>query len=421
MQIPNVWHEDLNNQISDTLHQEAERRMRLFTIGKEPTEWLAQRKTLKQKIWTLLGCHYDAALPLDVQVTRTIQQDGYRIDCLHYQSRPGLRVTANLYVPNGNGPFPAVINMHGHWSQGHLAARVQMRGHLLASEGYVVLIVDAFGSGERCPEHGTYEYHGAMVGGALLQLGETLMGAQVVDNMRGVDLLQSLPYVDPAQIGATGGSGGGNQTMWVSAMDDRIKASVPVVSVGSFASYVGNSNCVCELLPYGLTETEESGVLALTAPRAIKICNCLHDLNPTFFVTEMLRTFKDARAVYQRLNVDQNFSYQAFNSPHGYWPEVIEAMLGFFDFHLKGIGHGAPRTPAKSVQALPESEVMVFALGTRPANFKTIPAWCQSKGTELATTRPTASMDGLQQLFRCLKPRKLAASRAQSQRDGWQP
>lgn len=421
MQIPNVWHEDLNTQITDILHLEAERRLRLFTIGKNPADWLARRQELKQKLWSLLGCRYDATLPLDCQITRTIRQNGYRIDCLHYQSRPGLRVTANLYVPDGPGPFPGVINMHGHWSQGHLAARVQMRGHLLAQEGYVVLIVDAFGSGERCPEHGTYEYHGQVIGGALLQAGETLMGAQVVDNMRGIDLLQSLPCVDPGRIGATGASGGGNQTMWVTAMDDRIKASVPVVSVGSFASYVGNTNCICELLPYGLTETEESGVLALTAPRPLKICNCLHDSNPTFFVTEMLRSFKDARAVYQLLNADQNFTYQAFNLPHGYWPEVAETMLGFFDFHLRGIGHGAPRTPAKPFQTLPENELMVFAPGTRPDDFKTIPAWCQHQGRELAASRPAATTASLQQLFHVLKPRQLAESRAQSLNDGWQP
>ncbi len=113
-----------------------------------------------------------------------------------------------------------------------------------------------------------------------MNIGESLMGIQISDNMRGVDLLCSLPYVDPQNIGATGASGGGNQTMWLAAVDERIKAAVPVVSVGTFESYVMRSNCICELLIDGLTFTEEAGVLALA--RAIMPCNHKKDDNPTF-------------------------------------------------------------------------------------------------------------------------------------------
>src|SRR5690606_40370156 len=71
-----------------------------------------------------------------------------------------------------------------------------------------------------------------------------------------VDLLLSLPFVDKENIGATGASGGGNQTMWFAALDERIKAAMPIVSVGTFESAVMGSNCVCELMPGGLTFTE---------------------------------------------------------------------------------------------------------------------------------------------------------------------
>jgi len=379
MTLPRVWNEPLTGQISGQLRAEAERLFRVHQLPKAKDDWLKRREELRSQLWNAMGVSYDSAIPLDVQVTKTIPCDGYKILCLHYQSRPGIRVTGNLYVPDGKGPFPAVINVHGHWAQGRLAERVQSRGHSLAKNGYVCLAVDAWGSGERCTEHGVYTYHGSAVGSSLLLLGETLLGAQVVDNMRGVQLLTELPYVQADKIGATGASGGGNQTMWLTAMDDRIQAAMPVVSVGTFASYVMRSNCICELLPGGLTFTEESGVLALAAPRALKICNCLRDSNPTFFVSEMLRSFNEARKVFQALDADDKFSYQAFDLPHGFWPEVREAMLGFFDLHLKGIGHGQPRRELPFT-CLPEEEVMVFPKGERPETITTIVDYCREQG-----------------------------------------
>ena len=67
-------------------------------------------------------------LPLDVEVTGIIHRNGYRIEKLAFQADCNRYVTACLYVPDGDGPFPAVLNVHGHWKQGHLAERVQKEG-----------------------------------------------------------------------------------------------------------------------------------------------------------------------------------------------------------------------------------------------------------------------------------------------------
>src|SRR5690606_3529978 len=122
-------------------------------------------------------------------------------------------------------------------------------GHSLAKNGYVCLTIDAFGSGERATTHGDYEYHGANLGASLMNIGESLLGVQVVDNMRAVDLLLSLPFVDKENIGATGASEGSIHTMLFAALYERIKAAIPIVSVATFESAVMGSNCVCELMP----------------------------------------------------------------------------------------------------------------------------------------------------------------------------
>ncbi len=382
MHIPQVWSEPFANYIENDLKNEAAKLFRIHQLPDNLEAWHKCRKKLCENIWNNLGVRYDNSLDLDLRVSAEIQMDGYLIQNVYFQSRPGLYVTGNLYIPDGDGPFPGVVGMHGHWSQGRLAERVQSRGHSLAKNGYVCLLVDAWGSGERSTIHGEFEYHGAGLGGALFNIGESLMGAQIVDNMRAVDVLCALENVDSGRIGATGASGGGNQTMWLSAMDERIAAAVPVVSVGTFESYIMGSNCICECLPNGLTFTEESGVLALVAPRALKICNCLGDSNPTFFPSEMLRSYAEARKVFQAYGKDSQLSYQIFNKPHGYWPEIREAMLGWFDLHLKGIGHGAPKVE-KAFECLPEEKLMVFPKGKRPAEVISIAEYCRKKGSGL--------------------------------------
>ena len=81
--------------------------------------------------------------------------------------------------------------------------------------------------------------------------------------------------------------------MWLAAIDERVKAAVPVVSVGTFESYVMRSNCICELLIDGLTFTEEAGVLALA--RAIMPCNHTKDAPTFFYLLKMLRSYNNAK------------------------------------------------------------------------------------------------------------------------------
>jgi len=291
--------------------------------------------------------------------------DGYTIKNIFFQTRPGIYATANLYIPDGDGPFPGIIHMIGHFSQSRIGVDgPQEIGHTLALNDYVCLSIDPWGAGERTTVHGIFEYHGANLGASLLNIGESLPGLQISDNIRGVDLLQSLPYVDANKIGATGASGGGNQTMWLGAVDERIKVVIPVVSAGTFESYVMGHNCICETMPNGLNFTEEAGVLALIAPRVLAVYNALRDDNPAFLTSEMLRSYKNARPVFELYGAGRNISYTLFDLPHGYHPEMREAMLGCFDLYLKGIGDGSLKKE-KPFNTLAPEKLMTFPAGKR--------------------------------------------------------
>lgn len=363
--IPKVW-----NQCRDA--------GRFSELNAFPENWTHYSKTLRRKLWKLFGVEYDKTLPLDLKVIRSSVHENITLRHVTYQTRPGVYTTATIYFPQGNGPFPAVINMHGHWPQGRLAARVQSRGFALAKMGYVVISPDTFGSGERSTTHTVFEHHGRSFGSNIFNLGETLMGCLLVDNMRGVDVLALLPEVDASRIGATGASGGGNQTMYLAAMDDRIKAAVPVCSVGSYESYLYEPNCCCETLPGGLEVTEMGGILALAAPRAMLICTGLYDVK-TFSPHEMLRSYDAALPVYKKLGAWEKFTYRIFNHGHAYSPEVRQAMLGFFELHLKGKGIGAP-VDEPEFTTVPEDDMLAFAPGERPENVVSFAAYLNKKG-----------------------------------------
>ena len=384
--LPNVFTEPHGDLIESKLRQEAVLRFPLFQLPRTKNEWDIYRVKLKNEIIKKTGALVHQNLPLNLKETGSVKMKGYIIKNIAFQTRPGIYATANLYIPDGDGKFPAVIVMMGHSQEGRLYDKYQAVGITLALNGYLSLCIDPWGSGERTTIHGVFEDHGDEnnLGIALMDIGEPLMGMLLTDNIRGVDLLCSLPYVDAQKIGATGSSGGGNQTMWLTAMDERIKAAVPVVSAGTFEAYIMGTPCICEVLIDGLTFTEESAVLALIAPRAIKMCNHFKDDLQAFNPREMLRSYKNAKPVFEMMEAGNNIAYQTFDLTHGYWPEDRETMLGWFALHLKGASDG---TPVKEIpfNTLPIEQLMVYAKGKRDPQVVTTETYCKQKGNELRT------------------------------------
>ncbi len=375
-----VWAEPGGPILKEALRLEARMLHQMHQPPARMRDWLALRKRLTRLLLDAAGT-FPAPPNLDVREHGQIQAEGYRMIKLSYQSRPGLRVTAILYRPDGPGRFPAVLNMHGHWHQGKIAATVSERCQVLAKEGFVVLSPDAIGAGERGTRPGEFEYHGHHQSASLLSAGETLLGMQLNDNMRGLDLLETLDSVDGNRIGATGASGGGNQTLWLSALDPRVKASVPVVSIGTFESYVTNYNCWCETLPGGLEITETWGALGLIAPNPLLILTAAREKNPAFLQGEMLRSYAAAQKIYGLYGATDRISCQSVDLPHCYLPEMQRHMLGWFKYWLMGNGTPLPRA-LPAVPEFPERELMCFPGTTRPPEVKSLLAYSSLRTVE---------------------------------------
>ncbi|MFT5465529.1 MAG: gamma-glutamyltranspeptidase/glutathione hydrolase [Verrucomicrobiales bacterium] len=191
--------------------------------------WQAERREffLKQ-----LG-GFPERTPLNPQITGKREFDDYRIEKLYFESQPGFHVTCTLYLPLGDGPFPAVLHPTGHSASAKNRELYQQASITIARGGCAVICYDPVGQGERRQllkpdgsKYATTEEHMLINQGAFL-LGSNTARYMIWDGMRVIDYLQSRPDIMPDKIGCTGISGGGTNTSYLMALDDRIVAAAP--------------------------------------------------------------------------------------------------------------------------------------------------------------------------------------------------
>ena len=340
----------------------------------------------------------DGPCPLEPEILGTLARAGYAIERLTFQSRPGVRVTANLYRPDPvSKPCPAVLSVHGHWAWARMDPHVQPRCIGLAKLGYVVLCVDAFGAGERAIEPGPGTYHGGLTGASLLPVGTPLIGLQVYDNRRAVDYLISRPEVDPGRLAITGASGGGNQTLYAGATDDRLKAVIPVCGIGTYDSYLTTACCVCEVNVGGAVYATTADLLAMVAPRALLVISAKSDALQ-FSVGEAAKSVAQARERFRLLGQEAKIRHLAVDSGHDYNAPMREAMYGWVEKWLCDRGDGGPiKEPELQVEDV--AALRCYPDGrSRPKTVVTIPEFAYKEGTRTSgraseAARPQGAME----------------------------
>lgn len=347
--------------------------------------WSARRTLLREQLAAAWGGFPKDHAPLEPRILDILDRPAYRIEKLTFQTLPGVWMTANAWVPKRSGRLPAVLCVHGHWQGAKQDPHVQARCAGLATLGFFVLAVDAFGAGERGIGKALGEYHGEMTAATLFPVGRPLSGIQVCENMRAVDYLISRPEVDPEKLGITGASGGGNQSMYAGAWDERFKAVVPVCSVGTYRAYLGAACCMCEVVPGAIKFTEESGVLALVAPRALMVISATQDAFQ-FSVGEARKSVAGARSIFALHNREAAIQHVIVESPHDYNQPMREAMYGFMMQHLAGSGDGSPIAEPPITLEEPET-LRCYPGETRPDEWLTLPAFASHEAKRLADQR----------------------------------
>ena len=333
--------------IDKVLAAESDRLSAKFLDGAKTAEqWTAKRPKLVREFYDMLGLWpLPDKTPLNPVITRTIESQGAVIDCLHFQSMPGLYVTANLYRPKGNTKrLPSILYVCGHSNRGRDGSKSahQDQGLWFANNGYNCLIVDTVELGEiKGEHHGTYGIRGGK-GPAPTRMwwhsaGYTPAGVECWNGIRALDYLRTRDDVDGQQLGVTGISGGGAATFWIAAGDERVKVAVPVSGMSDLESYVKDKivdgHCDCMFF-YNTYQWDWPLIAALIAPRPFLFANS--DADTIFPMAGNRRISDKMRKLYKLVGVPEKFDDYVSVGGHAYRPDLRVAVFRFLNKHLKG-------------------------------------------------------------------------------------
>ena len=319
-------------------------------------EWRRRRPEVERAFRKAIGLEsLPERTPLHARTLARHDFGDYTIENLIFESRPGFPVTANLYRPKApaKGKRPAVLCPIGHYLlPGKAYPEIQARCIKLARMGFVVLVYDAIGHGERMVPGNIHHEAGY----ALLPLGETVAGWMVWDSMRGIDYLLSLAEVDPARIGVTGNSGGGLNTLFTAALDPRVSAATVAGYTFEFNNWLkyAGAHCTCTQLPGLFRAMEWFEIAGLIAPRPLLMLQGARD--NLFPISGARRAGHAAEALYGLLGKPDMARFgEVPGEPHAYSRPYRERMYGWMARHLLGQGTGEP-VPEGDVQPLDEND-----------------------------------------------------------------
>lgn len=305
-------------------------------------QWRERAPKYREQLGEMLGLSpLPARTALKSVVTKRTEHDTFTVENLHFQSHPGLYVTANLYVPkNLTKPAPTVLYVCGHGpvitngvSYGNKVA-YQHHGAWFARNGYVCLIIDTLQLGEiQGIHHGTHR-EGMWWWNSR---GYTPAGIECWNGMRALDYLSTRPEVDTNRFGITGRSGGGAYSWFVAAMDDRVKAIAPVAGITDLDNHIvdgaveGHCDCMFFVNTY---RWDYPQLAALAAPRPLLLCNT--DSDYIFPLDGVVRTHAKVRRIYDLLGASDKCGLVIAPGPHKDIQELQVPVMRWFNRHLKG-------------------------------------------------------------------------------------
>jgi len=265
--------------------------------------------------------------PLNPQTTGTLEREGYRVEKVLFESQPGLYVTAAFFLPAWDGfkpPHPGVLVPCGHAENAKAHKEYQSVGALLALNGMAALVFDPVEQGERMQllrRSGRHIMWGTeahtMLGVGSILLGRNTAYFEIWDGMRGIDYLQSRPEVDPDRIGCTGNSGGGTQTAYLMALDDRIKAAAPSCFLNRAGRQLETATGDAEQNIFGQLAwgMDHADYLMMRAPIPILICAATDDF---FDIRATWETFRYAKRRYTLMGYPERVSLLENDNKHNY-------------------------------------------------------------------------------------------------------
>lgn len=306
-------------------------------------DWKTRQAWAKEKLREVLG-PFPQKTPLNPQITGTIEKDGYRLEHVVFESQPGFHVTSTIYIPVPlKGKAPAIIYCSGHAQEGYRSSTYQHVILNLVKKGFIVLAFDPVGQGERL-EYFDPETNQPIVGGPTKQhsypgaqafiAGTSQANYMIWDGIRAVDYLLTRKEVDTERIGITGRSGGGTQSAYIAAFDERIHVAAPENYITTFRRL---------WLTHGPQDAEQNfyrgiqagldqpDLLIVRAPKPSLMITTTRDI---FNIEGAREAYDEVKRVYEAYRSTDSFEMVEDDAAHASTLKNREAMYAFFQKHL---------------------------------------------------------------------------------------
>ncbi|RJP32044.1 MAG: hypothetical protein C4527_06705 [Candidatus Omnitrophota bacterium] len=346
--------------------------------------------------------------PLNARVMNVVERDTYNIENIIFESRPGFLVTANLYIPKGRKlPLPGVVGTCGHSANGKASEAYQAFSQGLARQGYVVLIYDPLGQGERLQyvddqlksRIGVGVLEHLHAGNQQFLTGDFIGAWRAWDGIRALDYLLTREEVDPNMVGVTGNSGGGTMTTWLCGVEQRWAMAAPSCFVITFRRNMENElpadteQCPPKALALGL---DHDDFIAAMAPQPVILLGKERDYFDARGLEEAHRRLK---RLYTLLGAEDQIGLFIGPTYHGYTQENREAMYRWFNAVTKISDVASePELVIEKDETLwctPKGQVSEM-------NSRTVFSFTQEKSKELAANRAKLNEEDLKAAVRSM-------------------
>ncbi len=359
---------DQHNDIRHYLSARASHITHRSLMGVEDlSDWKSTIEKRRMQLIEMLGLQdwplTEDRKPPKATLTGVIEEEGFRIEKLYYESAPNLYVPANLYLPTDvEGPAPAILYVCGH---SH-AQKYNYQAHArsFAQHGFVVLLIETIQRGEVEGKHLGAESLGCF---HWYSRGYHPGGVEVWNGIRGIDLLCQRPEVDQEKIGVTGISGGGSQSWYLGAIDVRIMATAAVAGAASLEGQIGqrtiDDHCDC-MMPINTYGIDFSDIGALIAPRAFLIAQTTGDIYYSIEAVRALHT--KIKPIYSLYRKPEKLTMIEATGGHSYGEheEFRNEILAFFLHELTTRKVESDQLPTMNIsKTLTEEELRVYVDG----------------------------------------------------------
>jgi hypothetical protein len=338
---PNALYHHLTGQAYELLERRSGKISGISTLN----NWQERQKEIREILWDIVG-PFPAKTPLNPQVTRIVDKKSYRVEHIIFESQPGFYVTSSLFIPvglKGKTKAPAVIYCSGHSVEGYRSQVYQYVILNLVSKGFIVFAFDPVGQGERL-EYYNSETGNSIIGGPTKE--HSYPGAQgfitgssqamymIWDGIRAVDYLLTRKEVDRSRIGITGRSGGGTQSAYIAAFDDRIYAAAPenyITNYTRLLQTIGPQDAEQNLFNLIFRGIDHPDFLIVRAPKPALMITTTRDM---FSIQGAIETEREVAGIYRAYDREDNFSRTEDDAGHESTLKNREAMYSFFQKHL---------------------------------------------------------------------------------------